>query len=195
MADRVEVSNLTLAKLGETKKLIDPFDDTKAARSIARVWNVTRDMALRAHLWNFAMERASLTAIADVPPYGWAYAFELPGDFIRLDIDKLEPAPIRAEGDHSIEGGKLLANFLGPVNIRYVRRVAEVGRWDALFVEVFASLLAWQIADDITGDLARKDRAWKAYQDALPPAKGVDGRENPPEPAEDSSWVFARYRR
>lgn len=193
MADRVEVSNLVLAKLGEAKKITDPNDDSKAARAIARVWNVTRDTALRAHLWNFALKRTSLAAGAALPDWGWAFAFPLPSDFIRLDIDKLEPWSVR--GDHSLEGGNLLCDFAGPLNIRYVARIEEVGRWDAAFVETFANLLAWQVADDITGDLARKDRAWRAYEDSLPGARGIDGRENPPEPPEDSAWVTARYGR
>ncbi len=193
MADRVEVSNLTLAKLGETRKLLDPLDDTRAARAIARVWNLVRDRALRAHLWNFAMTRVMLTALADLPPYGWGYAFQLPADFIRLDLDAVEPWSVR--GDHSIEGGALLANFLGPLNIRYVRRVEEVGHWDALFVDYFTDLLGEAVADDITGDLARRDRMTRAAERSLTMAKGIDGRENPPEAPQDSSWVTARYGR
>ena len=193
MADRVEVSNLTLAKLGETRKLTDPLDETKAARSIARVWNAVRDRALRAHLWNFALARARLTAALTLPAFGWAYAFPLPGDFIRLDLDALEPWSVR--GEHSIEGGALLADFLGPLDIRYVRRVEEVGLWDPLFVDYFTDLLGEAIADDITGDLARRDRCTKAAERSLVTAKGVDGRENPPEAPQDSSWVTARYGR
>jgi hypothetical protein len=195
VADRVSVSNLVLAKLGEPKKITDPNDDTRAARAIARVWDVTRDMALRAHPWNFAMKREILTASASLPVWGWGYAFPLPSDFIRLDLDTIEPSTLRGENMFQIEGNAMLCDALGPVYVRYVRRVAEVGLWDPMFVEAFANLLAWQTADDITGDLARKDRCWKAWEDSLPAAKGVDGRENPPQPAEDSSWVTARYGR
>lgn len=193
MADRVEVSNLTLAKLGETRKLTDPLDDTRAARAISRVWDSVRDIALRAHLWNFALARARLSAVGGAPVFGWSHRFALPGDFIRLEIDTLEPWSVR--GEHSIEGGYLLANFLGPIDIRYVRRVTEVGLWDALFVDYFSNLLGEAVADDITGDLARRDRLSRAAERSLVTAKGIDGRENPPEAALDSSWVTARYGR
>lgn len=193
MADRVTISNLVAGKLGEPRKIVDPGDDTKIAKAIARVWDVTRDLALRAHPWNFAMKRATLPAAAALPDWGWAYAFPLPADFIRLDLDALEPASLRYGEMFQVEGGNLLCDALGPIYIRYVARIEETGRWDAAFVEYFANLLAWQIADDITGDLARKDRLERAAERALSAAKGVDGRENPPEAAEDSSWVTARY--
>lgn len=189
--DRVEISNLALSKLGEDDQLIDPDDDTKPARSIKAVWNSVRDAVLRRHLWNFAMKRAQISRLLAPPAFGFAYQFQLPDDFIRLDIDELDECVVRK---WSLEGSRrLLCDAPGPINVRYVARIAETGDWDALFVEAFANRLAFQVADRLTGDRGRKQDCWAAYNAALKEATGIDGRENPPVDLMDSSWVNARY--
>lgn len=191
MVDRVSVSNLVLSKLGDEDQLTDPDDDRKAARAIKAVWDSMRDVVLRAHLWNFAMHRATLTSADPAPEFEYTHAFPLPTDFLRLDPSKMEPPHIREA--YQIEGRRLLASTPGPVQIRYVRRIVEVGSWDESFVDAFAARVAFQICDRITGDRGRKKDCWDEYRAALSEAKGVDGRENPPEPPIDSSWVTARY--
>lgn len=196
MADRVEISNLALSKLGEDDQLEDPLDDNKPARSIKAVWNTVRDGVLRAHLWNFAIDPGGRDLSHD-PSYAasalsdWRYRFRLPTDFLRLDLQHCRPAWQRS--DVRVGAGFLYANTPGPVHILYVRAVENPGDWDALFVEAFASRLAWQIADRLTGDRGRKSDCWQAYVAALREAKGVDGRENPSEPSEATGWEMARF--
>ncbi|MCA0211391.1 MAG: hypothetical protein LCH74_20220 [Proteobacteria bacterium] len=189
--DRVEISNLALSKLGEDDQLIDPDDDTKPARSIKAVWNSVRDAVLRRHLWNFAMKRALLSRLVAAPAFGFAHQYQLPDDFIRLDIDELDTNVLRK---WSLEGSRrLLCDATGPIEVRYVARIAETGDWDALFVEAFACRLAFQVCDRLTGDRGRKQDCWSSYVSAIREATGVDGRENPPVDMMDSSWVTARH--
>lgn len=191
MVDRVSVSNLVLSKLGDEDQLTDPDDDRKAARAIKAVWDIVRDVVLRAHPWNFAVRQASLTSSDPAPEFIYSHGFQLPTGFLRLDPSQMEPWSVREH--YQIEGGRLLASTPGPILIRYVARIEEVGNWDPLFIEAFACRLAYQIADRITGDMSRKAECWRAYVQAMAEAKGVDGRENPPEAPIDSSWVTARY--
>lgn len=191
MVDRAQVSNLALQKLGSDYKITDPLDDRKPAREIASAWDLVRDVTLRAHLWNFALTRAQLSAAAGIQSGAYLYRFPLPADFLRLDIQAISPRHVRA--DFLLEAGGLAANYAGAISVRYVRRVEEVELWDASFVEAFACRLAHQTADAITGDGGRRDANWKGFLAAIAEARAIDGRENPPEPAEDSSWVTARY--
>ena len=188
---RSEISNLILSKLGEEDGLTDPDETGKAARSINAVWNSVRDTVLRVHLWNFATARTQMTPLSAAPSHGFSYAYALPTDFLRLDLAKLLPRNVRT--DFQLEGSRrLLTNDAGPVDLVYIRRVEAEGDWDPLFVEAFASRLAWQIALKVTGDRQIKREAWQEYTVALREAKGVDGQENPAEPPLDSSWITAR---
>lgn len=192
MAGRIEVSNLALSKLGEDDQLTDPKDDTKPARSIAAVWDIVRDAVLRKHFWNFAMTRATLTAESAAPDWGYKYQFPLPPDFLRLDIKKMEPKAVQS--DFSLEGKKrILTDHLGPLKIRYVRRVSEVGDWDPQFVEAFACKLAAQICIRLTGSKTLKKDLLKEYRVAVGEAASVDGKENLPEAPLDTGWVTSRY--
>lgn len=193
MADYVSVANKALSLLGENDQLRDPDDDSASARAIRAVWDTVRQEVLRDHPWNFAIRRKQLTASASWQGIGYAYAFPLPAgaeQCLRL-LEILEPK-IRAD-DYSLEGGQILCDDLGPIAIRYVADVPDVTKWDALFVDAFASKLAFQICDRITGDLSRQSSMEAIYQRTLKKAKGVDAKENPPVPFEDSSWVTARY--
>jgi hypothetical protein len=194
VTDLVTVWNLALSKLGEDDQVRDPDQDSHAARSIRAVHAAVRRMVLRKGKFNFSMTRAELVAQAPGPTVPSAYPFEarfpLPSDFIRL-VEVIEPASVRA--DYKIERGAILADTVGPVYIRYVADIAETALWDDLFVEAYASRLAFQIADRITGDRGRKADCWNNWKAAIADASGVDAKEDPPEPFEDSSWVNARY--
>jgi hypothetical protein len=191
MSDRVQVSNLILAKLGERDRLLDPQDDTKAAKAINQAWDLTRDALLRRHLFNFAMRRTILTAQAGFAAIGrWTHSFPLPTDCLRVVEVGLSGQVIV---DYQIEGRAIIAPMAGPLLLRWIARVVNVAEWDPLFVEAFASRMAYQLADSITGDLQRKSEALQSFNMAIREATGVDGRENPPEEEIESSWVTARY--
>jgi hypothetical protein len=191
MADYVSAANMALSSIGEDDQLRDPDQDSHPARTVRAAWDQVRRAVLRDHPWNFAMARAALAASATPGEiYPWTAFFPLPDGCLRL-IEVLDPPGSR--DCFSVERGGILAETAGPLYIRYIEDVAEVGRWDALFTAAFAARLAFQIADRITADRGRKADAWGAYRAALTDAKGADAKENPPiEPVEDD-WVLARY--
>lgn len=193
MADYVTVANKALSLLGENDQLRDPDQDGAPARSVRAVWDTVRQEVLRDHPWNFAIKRTRLNATTEWEGIGFSHAFPLPAgelQCLRL-VEVLEP---RMSADaYQLEDGKIVADTIGPVAIRYVADVPDVSKWDALFVDAFAAKLAFQICDRITGDLSRQSAMEAIYRRALSKAKGVDAKENPPVPFEDSSWVDARY--
>jgi hypothetical protein len=188
MADYVSIANLAASKLGEDDQLRSPEDDTHLGRTVAAVWDLVRQAALRDHSWNFAMKRAALPKSAAAAPFPWRSSFPLPADNLRL----VEVLDLQARSAYQIEGRAILCNSDGPVHIRYITDVAEPALWDQLFVEAFACRLAFQISDRITGDSNRKQAAWAEYQAALAQAKRVDARENPQVAWEAGSWETAR---
>lgn len=190
MVDRVAVSNLALSILGEDDQMVDPMDDTKSARSIRAVWDAVRDEVLRKHPWNFAIKRTALTAVSGyVPTNDFSHQYLLPVDCLRLIDVGIGQTLTR---DYVLEANGILSYGPGPISIRYVSRVESTALWDALFVRAFACRLAWQISERITGDQNRKAAIDRDYRLALAEARAIDGRENPPEPQMDSSWITSR---
>jgi len=193
MADRVTISNQALSLLGEDDQLIDPDDDTHAARTIRSVWDVVRQAVLREGEFNFAIVRATLPSDAGLSAddlYPYSYGFPLPDAFLRL-VEVLDPPGIT--GSYEIEGGRIVADTTGPVRIRYVQDVPETGRWDSTFVNAFAHRLAYQIAERITGDRSRKADCWSGFKQAMGKAIGVDSVENPPVVTEEDDWITCRW--
>jgi hypothetical protein len=194
VADYVTVANLALSKLGEDDQIRDPDQDSHAARSVRAVWDAIRRSVIRTGKFNFTMTRAELAAQASSSPgyqspYPYQSRFPVPADHIRL-VEVLAPADVVE--CYKYERGAILANSLGPVFIRYCADIVDVGEWDDLFVEAFAARVAFQIADRITGDRARKADCWAEYRKAISDAAGVDAKEDPPEQPYESSWVTAR---
>lgn len=187
MASETSIANLAASKLGDDDQIIDlRSDDTRNARAIAAVYDAMRDAVLRAHPWNFAMTRASLPALSTAPVWGFANRFQLPADFIRFaGTEQDDPG-------YQIEAGCILTDAAAPLNIRYVARVTDTGRFDDLFVEALACRIAAQVAMRLTGSPSIRDAAMADYKAAIAEAKGADGQENPPETYPEDDWMIAR---
>ncbi|MFZ4687851.1 MAG: hypothetical protein ACOYLS_01305 [Polymorphobacter sp.] len=187
MASAVQIANLALVTIGDDEALVELSTDTRAGRAILAVFDIERDALLRAHPWNFAMTRASLPALADAPPFGFGYAYQLPADWMRF-IDETDYEPF------AIESGQILTDRAPPLNIRYVRRVTDTGLFDALFVKALAAAIAAQVAQRLSGSATVRANAMDEYAMRIAEAKKVDGQENPPEDLLEDDWVLARER-
>ena len=162
------------------------------SRARSRRRGIERKAAIRDGAWNFAARREALAAVADPGSviYPWSYGFELPADSLRL-IEVLD----LAREHYALEGRLILADTLGPLNIRYLVDVPEPALWDAAFTHAFSLRLAWRVGRRIAGSAFDQDLCFAEYRRALADAKRVDARENPPIEQEDSSWIAARYAR
>lgn len=195
MASQTEIANYAGLKVGAEATLTSLEESNKLARSVRAAWGIALDAALAAHPWNFAIARAVLPALVDVPAYGYARQFQRPADMLRLvevnDVHVWGLTP-GADAPYQFEGTAILTDLGAPLRIRYVRRVTDPGFFSAGFVEAFACKLAAEIALPMTESATTKQLMEAAFKDAIGEAKGVDGRENPPElPAEDD-WILAR---
>ncbi|WP_374651637.1 hypothetical protein [Rhizorhabdus sp.] len=190
MADRVSLSNRAMGLLGEDDQLIDPLDDTKAARTIAAVWDQVRRDCLRQMVANFADETVELQQLAITAPPPWSAVFQLPTKMIRL-IGIVEPDI--AKGDYALNRHGLCTRVGGPIYARVIIDEVNCARWDDLFATAFVCRLAWQCAERITGDRQRKADAWAAWEEAAKVAGLVDAQENPASDPDIDPWEAARY--
>lgn len=191
--DKVTIGNLALSFIGDSR-ISDIEEDSKPAREIRPVWDEVRRFVLGKGEWNFAMRRKSLSArpaTVTNPVIGYENAFPLPSDCRRF-VEIIEPRQVR--DCYANEAGEILANTTGPLVIRYVRDVVEPALWSDGFVEAFAFRLAWQICDALAGEgKGRKEKALKAYKEALKEAKGDDAKQNPPRAHVETDWVRERF--
>jgi hypothetical protein len=198
MASQVEIANRALTKLGAAR-IISFGDDNKQARAVQSMFTIVRDAELRAHLWSFAVKRASLAALVSTPDWGFSAEYELPSDCLRLiQVNDTYQGPDMSNyrnsstAEYQLEGGKILTDYPAPLKIRYIRREEDTAQWDSTFVEAFACRLAAEMAEDLTQSNAKKDAAWKEYDQAIMLAIRSGAVEQQPQDMPDDSWVLSR---
>ena len=185
---QTRVANHALQKLGAG--LISSMDeDTREARTVKACYSILRDRELRAHSWNFSIKRAALAPSATVPAFGFAKAFPLPADCLRI----LPPA---RDVDWTIENingaSHILTNEGTVIYLRYVARITDEAVFDELFVDMLACKIAWHCCETITQSNQKKADVMQEYKDARAEARRINAfkQASPQEP--EPPWLVAR---
>jgi hypothetical protein len=76
--------------------------------------------------------------------------------------------------------------------MRYVADVTDPGAFDALFVEVLSSKLAYEACYDITQSNQGREAAAQDYKMAVVEAARANAIEKPPQGFPDDSWMLGR---
>jgi hypothetical protein len=125
-ASNVAIANLALTKLGDLR-ILNLTDNTKPAREVNAVFDMTRDYLQRRFSWRFCIKRANLAADTTVPLWDWAYQYPLPTDCMRiLQVGQWYPSPdlsdlISTGGqEYVVEGKYILSNQAGPLKLRSI---------------------------------------------------------------------------
>lgn len=199
MASIIDIANRALSKLGESR-ITSLDDDVKAAREIKAAIYIIRDSELRDHTWHFSKKRTSLAALSTTPEGTiWAYQYQKPTDLIRvLQVGETDPQPdvndyrINGLRDWELEGSVILSNSQAPLFLRYVYRVEDTTLFDASFVEVLSTRVAFELCTAITQSQAIKETLAKEYQMAMYKAILNNSVELPPQSIPDDTWVIGR---
>lgn len=163
---------------------------TKVASLADALYESTRDSILRAHPWNCAVKRSSLTADVTAPTFDWTYRFAVPVDFVRM----IQVGELGYEDDYSIEGVYILANT-SPLLVKYIYAQTDVTKWDALMVQSLEYALAAKMALPLTGNATLQANMEALFAKTLRQAKAADGLDNPPDTYGDSPLINARFGR
>ena len=198
MASQTDIANRALTKLGAAR-ITSITDSNKSANVMAVLWDTVRRSELRRSFWSFAITRASLPMLSTAPAWGFAGAFQLPVDYLRLvqvnDTFLVPGADDYVTGNNSayaIESGQILTDFSAPLKIRYVSDVTDTGLWDPLFDEVMATKLALEAVEQITDSNQKKQILAQEYKDVMRIAVQAGAIERPPESIPDDSWISRR---
>lgn len=183
----IELSSSALIKLGAEP--ISSFEDGSAeARVAGRLYPITRDALLSAHPWSFATAQAELARLAAEPTTDFAYAYLLPGDFLRA----------LSAGDggrgrglvYRIVNRELHTNAASVV-LTYVFRPSE-GDFPAFFQSLLVSRLAAEFCVPLTENTSRAQQLARLAEGELRMAKLTDGQQDTPTRINDFPLVEVR---
>ena len=198
MASQVDVCNRALIKIGGGQ-ITSISDNTKAARILSGLWATVLQSELKKRYWSFALARASLAKLSTAPDWGFANAYQLPVDYLKMvQVNDLYVAPSQQDyinGDSSpyaIEGTTIATDFADPLKIRYVRNITDPGLFDPLFVEVLASKLAYESCYGIHQSREGQKTAMEDYRMAVKDAAQSNAIERPPQSIPDDAWMLGR---
>lgn len=164
----IEIANSALVKLG-AQVINSLADTTKEARLVNLRFTPCLKAVLRNHVWNFAVARQTLSPLSTTPAFGYTYEYSLPADFIRI-------FEVEDDEEYRMEGGKILANT-NVLNLRYIYLCDDPTKYDALFSEVLATYLAWDISYALTQSTTVRSEMWEAYRELLRQARSVNAKE------------------
>lgn len=181
---QVGICNLALIKVG-SKRISSIDEDEKPAKLIKAIYDQKRDSMLRAHRWNFATKRVTLTPTATTPDWGYEYEYDIPNDYLGF-FD-----PDQEDVELVFEGSKIRSDE-SSIDCTYVYRNTDEATWDASFQESFACELSADICYALTQSSTLTDMLRKKAKDALEEAKANDAVEGTAKTLQIDSWTRVR---
>lgn len=195
-----DICNLALDLLsaGNVTNIEDPTTATESL--LGRWYNQSRRKLLREHPWNFAIKRVTLAASATAPAFGYAKAFPLPSDFIRVLYISLpivtNEETILPTSEYQIENGRvLITDNYGQgdtINLVYIYDFKNVSLMDPMFVDLLVYEVALGVAYKVTENNTNIQRIGELQKRRSALARAIDGQERPPTRFERSRALSAR---
>ena len=173
-----DLANMALIMLGQQPITSLDASNNRAVLADNRLADV-RDSVLRAHPWNSAVRRASLSADSSVnPTWGYDKRYALPSDFVRL-LETEDPlTEYKIEGGNTGEStsGKFIVTDATEMKIRYIFRLTDVSKMDDTLKHAIATRLAAEIGQAVTGDINVANMMLQKYEAILMQASFEDSQ-------------------
>lgn len=185
----VGLCSRALVKIGASA-IADFHDGTAEAAVAAALYDTARDALLSAHPWNFALRQATLPQLEETPVADYAFAFQLPADFLRA----VSAGPGgRGRGlDYQIRG-RTLCSSAQTVALTYIARVDEAD-FPAFFNQALLARLSAEFCLPLTENAARSEVLQKLAESEFRRARIIDQQQDQPAGFEDFSLIEARGR-
>lgn len=212
MISEISICNSALGYLGG-ESISSLTQENRGAQLCSRYFPESRDALLESHYWNFATRYVALPQIVEAPLFGYAHAYRLPQDCLRVQriFSALYVGNASAyQGAFStgmagffcppaafevVEDGVLYCN-IQPAYAIISTRVTDCTRYSALFANALARQLAADMAHPFTGSKSLAQHLQKEAHLALENAIFADVKEgqmhHTPEDAQADSWLQAR---
>ncbi|CAI3798669.1 hypothetical protein GLGCALEP_02144 [Pseudomonas sp. MM221] len=168
MSSVIDICNMALFRIGNGMRIDDLEENSQPARICKQFYESSRDFVLRADCdWGFATAFAQLAEVADNPNPEYPFAYAVPNDCMRVRriVNPVFPQGVWPAGMHCqmpelpriqfriINGSsqRLISTNVSPATLEYTLKVESPEMFDPVFV----SALAWYLASQVAGPLAK----------------------------------------
>lgn len=188
------ICNSALSKLGEGSdgRITSLTDGSKNANFCNEQYGKLRDDLLRAHRWNFSVQRKELAQSSIIPAFEYDFQYALPDNWIRTVSVTANDAGVGSI-PYKIEGLFVLAST-EQLFMRYVARITDVNTMTSDFRELLATKIAHEGAIPIAQSNTLKQDMKDDLKRIMRRARSVDAIEDFPESRPEGSWVRSRGR-
>lgn len=153
---------------------ITSFDDGTAEAEVAgNLYESVRDALLSAYPWRFATAQATLPRLEATPVADYAYAYQLPADFLRA----MSAGAGRGRGlDYRIHERRLHANA-SEVVLTYIFRPLET-EFPPFFDQVLIARLAAEFCIPLTDSTSRSEALLRVAESEFKQARTIDAQQD-----------------
>lgn len=197
MISQVDICNLALTHIG--KASISSLDEaSEPARKCKLIYSISRDAVLRASTWKFATKVEALAEISGETLLGWDYLYKEPSTclFVRKIYNEATvglPDPQEFKQLLSpLTSQKAIAAKIEQAYAEFTNRVTDPNLYDTSFIKALSYLLASELAQPLTGDLAMGKRMLDVYSVMIDEAQLTNGSEGFVKQQRTSSYLDAR---
>jgi hypothetical protein len=193
---KTDICNYALSLIGEQVATdIENEDEGQHAVWANRLYLPTKREVLRMHTWGCARARVELAAQTAGPEFGYAFAYALPADCLRIvTINDIDPNDVSHYVYERI-GGSIYTDEVF-LKLDYVSANVTEDRLDALLAQCIYFLLASKLAWAIQQARTLREEMKAEFERALTEARYVDSTERKRPVANQrrtSNWVRSRY--
>ena len=190
VSNETSIANLCLTRLGADRITNIDTEESENANKIRAVFDFLRDEVLRSHPWNFAVARVNFNKLVTTPLYGFSAQFQIPNNVLRI-LPRGTGSDSNLASDYKIEGDKILTND-STFQCKCILRIEDTTKWDAAFVEVFATRLQAELAYAIINNRGIASDLFALYLSKLRAAKAYDAMEDTPDQLTADQWIDSR---
>jgi hypothetical protein len=184
---RTSLANRACDLVGKDTFLDLDTDTTTWGKIVKRNFEPIFKYCLRKSPWPVPMVRMSLNPSATAPENEFSYAFDLPGNFIKLVRIFPDGIKYKREGDQIITDESA-------ITIKYISSavIDDPAKIDPDFAEYFAHSLAVAISYKATDSVALRNELKKEADRLFQEAAALFSQEDTDDDIEESPWVTAR---
>lgn len=183
-----KICNMALAAFA-AEPITSIDQDCKTARVCKLFYQQTVDRVLRQFPFSCSIQRKQLAKSADVPLWGFAYAYPMPSNPASLKLLDVRSS-VNDKPSYRLEAGSILTDE-EDCYIKYVGKMMDPTGFDSLLVKAITQALAVEIVIPITASDSMLGTLKQLYDEAIAEARLAGCLEDFDETADNTSWVDA----